>query len=252
MNEKSIEYRDFRKTKMVVEFNDRESASIKSFAVKKRNEIKMTSHFMSGKLLMFAKLILKSFIYDLSETFYFLTKEIIDIYKKCLVEKIEVFHILTDTYSTALKFILISDQSSDITEEKFRDTIFEATIASKIYKRFDTSHEFWDIFGSRKESRRKKLGYYKIENIHNPSVVSLAVNPKEYLTMLKNPSVVILAVNPKEYLTMLKNPSAVNLAVNPKEYLTMLKNSSVVSLAVNPKEYLTMLKNSALNEWNGI
>ena len=108
--------------------------------------------------------------------------------KRNLIEKVEVFHILTDTYSTALKFIFISDPNSDVAEEKFRDIIFEATIASKIYKRFDTSYKFWDIFGSRKESRRKKLGDYKIGNIDNPCVVSLAVNPKEYLAMLKNSS----------------------------------------------------------------
>ena len=52
---------------MIIDFNDRESASIKSFAVKKSNEIKVTSRFMSGKLLMSAKLSLKSFIYDLAE-----------------------------------------------------------------------------------------------------------------------------------------------------------------------------------------
>ena len=40
---------------MTVEFNDRESASIKSFAVEKRKEIKVTMQFKSGKLLMFAK-----------------------------------------------------------------------------------------------------------------------------------------------------------------------------------------------------
>ena len=44
------------KTKMIVEFNDRESASIKSFVVRKRSEIKVTTRFMSGKLLMFVKL----------------------------------------------------------------------------------------------------------------------------------------------------------------------------------------------------
>ena len=47
---------DLRKTKMIVEFNDRESASIKYFALKKRSSIKVTTCFMSGKLLMFAKL----------------------------------------------------------------------------------------------------------------------------------------------------------------------------------------------------
>ena len=55
---------DPRRTKMIVEINDPESTSIKYFAVKKRNLIKVTSRFMSGKLLMFAKLSLKSFIYE--------------------------------------------------------------------------------------------------------------------------------------------------------------------------------------------
>ena len=41
--------------------------------------------------------------------------------------------------------------------------------------------------GARKESRRKKLGYYEIENISNPCNLTLAVNPKEYLKMLKDP-----------------------------------------------------------------
>ena len=71
---------DPRKAKMVVEFNDRESASIRSFTVRKRNEIKVTTQFMSGKLLIFAKLSLKSFIYDLSETFCFPSTEIADLY----------------------------------------------------------------------------------------------------------------------------------------------------------------------------
>ena len=58
-------------------------------------------------------------------------------------------------------------------------------MASKTYKRFQTSHEFWDIFGARKLSRRKKLGYYEIENIGNPCILTLAVNPKGYLEMLR-------------------------------------------------------------------
>ena len=111
---------DPRKTKMVVKFNDRESASIKSFAVKKINEIKVTTGFMSGKLLMFTKLSLKSFIYDLIEIFCFPQKEIVELYKKCLIEQVEILHILTDTDSTAIQFIFISDPNSDLPEEKFR------------------------------------------------------------------------------------------------------------------------------------
>ena len=40
---------------------------------------------------------------------------------------------------------------------------------------------FGIFFGARKEGRRKKLGYYEIENIDNPCIITLAVNPKEYL-----------------------------------------------------------------------
>lgn len=52
---------DLRKTKIRLEFNKRKSDSIKLFAVEKRHNVKVRSRFMSGKLLMFAKLSLKSF-----------------------------------------------------------------------------------------------------------------------------------------------------------------------------------------------
>ena len=46
---------DLRKNKMMIEFNDSECSSIKFIAVKSKNNIKCTTCFMSGKLLMFAK-----------------------------------------------------------------------------------------------------------------------------------------------------------------------------------------------------
>ena len=60
---------DLRKNRMILEFNDAQSASIKSVAVKDETSIKCTTRFMSRKLLMFAKLSLKSFIYSLVELF---------------------------------------------------------------------------------------------------------------------------------------------------------------------------------------
>ena len=103
-----------------------------------------------------------------------------------MIEKVEIFHVLTDTDSTSLKCVFISDPNSDIPENKFRDITFEVITASNIYKRFDSFQEFQDIFGFRKESRPKKLGYYEIENINNPFLVTLAMNPKEYLDLLKD------------------------------------------------------------------
>ena len=142
LDEKISDCLDQRKTKMVIEFNDKESACIKSFAIKKREQIKVTTRFMSGKLLMFAKLSLKSFIYEVTETFCFSKENFKKIYDKYKIERVEIFHILTDTDSTALKFMFISDTNREIPEDKFRDIIFEVIIESKIYKRFGSSHEF--------------------------------------------------------------------------------------------------------------
>ena len=98
----------------------------------------------------------------------------------------EIVNVLTDTDSKSLKFILTSDPNSETLENKLRDIIFEVIKASEIYERFDSSHKFWDIFRARKERKRKKLQYYEIENIDNPCVLTLVVNPKEYLGLLKD------------------------------------------------------------------
>ena len=58
IDEETEDCLDPRKTKKIIEFNNRESASIKSFSVKKKKKIgntKVTSRLMSRKLLMFAK-----------------------------------------------------------------------------------------------------------------------------------------------------------------------------------------------------
>ena len=65
---------------------------------------------------MFAKLSLKSFIYLLAETLYFPDEIVFKIYNKYQIEKIICYHILTDTDSTSLQFIILSDTSSDFPE----------------------------------------------------------------------------------------------------------------------------------------
>ena len=118
VEEKILDCLDQCKTIMVVDFNDRGSASIKSSAVKKRSKVKVNIWFMSGELLMFAKLSLKSFIYNSSEIFCFPMKVVSDIRKKYLIDKVEIFPILTDKDSTALKFISISEPSSDVPQSR--------------------------------------------------------------------------------------------------------------------------------------
>ena len=101
----TLEKRLYICSNKVAEFNDHESGSIKSIVVKKLNMIKVTSQFMSGKLPMFAKLSLKSFIYELRKTMCFLNETVLNIYKKYGIEKVEILHVLTDPDSPSVKFI---------------------------------------------------------------------------------------------------------------------------------------------------
>ena len=157
---KDVDYKitdcsDSGKTKMILDFNDWESASIKSFAIKTISEVKVTTRFISGKLLIFAKLSLKSFRYSLVERVYFRNSVVKEIYKKYQIERILCYHVLTDTDSTSIQFLLTSDPNSDYEEFKIRDIIFEIIIKTDIYKRFDTSHTFWDNLNARKPKRKK-------------------------------------------------------------------------------------------------
>ena len=135
---------------------------------------------------MFAKFSLMSFIYEMLETLCFPDKKVQEVYDKYLIEKVHIYHVLTDTDSTCLQFLFISDPKSNICEQKYSEMISEVIIASKIYNRFDSSHEYWEQFNSRKENLHKCLGYFEIENIDNPCILTIACNPNEYFELFEN------------------------------------------------------------------
>ena len=188
---KITECQDMRKSKMVIEFNDFESSSVKTIAVKSNNNIKCTTRFMSGKLLMFAKLSLKSFIYSLVELLTFPEENPIvqQIYDKYQIERIYCCHVLTDTDSTSLQFIIVSDHKSTFPECDVGFILFEIFSRSEIRNRFDKSDDFWKKFDVHMPQNQKVLGLYEVENINYPCFVTLAVNPKEYLEHFKNKNV---------------------------------------------------------------
>ena len=169
------------KTRSMIEFDTEFACSIKVLGVKENNQIKPTTRFFSGKMLMFAKLSLKSFIYDLIETIVFPNTTTKDIYKKNDIEYVYIYQILTDTDSTALQFLFICSEKSIKNDREYRDVIFEVISSNDIFKRFDTLHEFWEIFETRDEKTRKKLGLFKIEHIDDPCEITIAVNRKEYI-----------------------------------------------------------------------
>ena len=52
---------------MIVDFCAEEVACIKSFATKEKEKVQVTMKFLLGKMLMFAKLSLIGFIYEMLE-----------------------------------------------------------------------------------------------------------------------------------------------------------------------------------------
>ena len=89
---------------MIIEFNEHKSPSVKSIAVKSDTNINCTSRFMSGKMLMFAKLSLKSFIYSLVELLHFPEENPI---VASIYEKYDIFVIKFWLTLTALLFNLL-------------------------------------------------------------------------------------------------------------------------------------------------
>ena len=146
---------------------------------------------MSGKLLMFAKLSIKSFIYSLAELLSFPEENqlVEKIYDKYLIERILVYHILTDTDSTSLQFIVTSSLQSTFTEEQVRNVLFEIFSENEIRERFDKSDKFWELFGLCRPENEKVLGLYEVDSINDPCLVTLAVNPKEYFEYFKSENV---------------------------------------------------------------
>ena len=87
MGEKIDHVSKSRTTKMIVDFCAEESVSIKSFAVKEKQEVQVTNRFLFGKMLMFAKLSVMSLIYVLLETFCFPDEKVKKTLQKILDRK---------------------------------------------------------------------------------------------------------------------------------------------------------------------
>lgn len=66
---------------------------------------------------MLGKVSLMSFTYEFLETFCFPEENSCSIFKKYGIEKVYIYHILTNTDST-LKFLFVCDPNSDMTEGK--------------------------------------------------------------------------------------------------------------------------------------
>ena len=83
-------------------------------------------------MLMFSKVSIKSFVYDLTDA----------IYQPYQVNKCYLYQNLTDTYSTSMFFVFICDLNSCVSEDKARNIIFDVMLKSKVFDRLDLLAEF--------------------------------------------------------------------------------------------------------------
>ena len=96
-----------KKIKSMIEFDKKECNSIKSVLVKKNTTIDVSTRFIKGKMLMFAKLSLKSFVYDMIDVFCYPNEDTKEIYRKYNIEKCYMYQNLTDTLTAHLFFFFL-------------------------------------------------------------------------------------------------------------------------------------------------
>ena len=171
---------DLQRNEMLVELNTPQGSAVRQIAVKPQTNVKCTTRFLAGKMLMFAKLSLKSFIYQLAELFTFPDEIVQAIYDKYQIERVYVYHVLTDTNSTTVRFVVISSLESTFTETQVRNIIFEVFSQTSIVDRFNKSDEFWKQFNVHNANNQKVSGLFEVESINDPCLVTLAVNPRVF------------------------------------------------------------------------
>ena len=88
----------------MIDFDKNECNSIKSIVVEGNTTVDVTSRFIKGKMLMFSKILLKSFVYDLIDVFCSPTEEVRKIYVQYSIIKCHLYLNLTDTNSYSIFF----------------------------------------------------------------------------------------------------------------------------------------------------
>ena len=135
-------------------------------------------------MLMFSKVSIKSFVYDIIDVFMFSNEEIKNFYQKYKINKCLVEQNLTDTDSTSIFFVFICDLACDVREDEARDIIFEVMLKSKIFNRLDLSHEYFEKFNRQNTNLKKRVRYFEVENIDKANIITIALIQKSIMIVL--------------------------------------------------------------------
>ena len=157
--------------------------SIFAFACKRQQNVKVSTRYISTKLLINAKISLASFIYDCIDTFCFLNEATQAIYDRHEIIKVFPYLLMTDTDSGSLEFLVIAAETCDCGEREMCDILLIIFLDNDIHKRLDLSSEFFTQLGKQNPAVRKQVGLYEFENIEHGIICAIYVNPKEYLEL---------------------------------------------------------------------
>ena len=162
-----------------IDFDDEYSSSIRSVAIKKSQKINLTTRFLNGKMLMFSKISVKSFVCHLIDASMFPNYETQKIYDKYKINQCYLDQNLTDTDSTSMFFLFICDLQCNLREDKVRDIIFETMLKRKIFDGLDTWADYFEQFNCINQNLKKRVGLFEVENIDKSNIITIALNPKE-------------------------------------------------------------------------
>ena len=96
---------------------------LRQLLVKKQTTVKVSTRFISSKLLINAKISLASFIYNCLDSFYFPNEETQKIYDEHKILKVLPYLLMTDTDSALLRSIVIADKTCDLGEREMREVL---------------------------------------------------------------------------------------------------------------------------------
>ena len=152
--------------------------SVKAVACKKQTTVKVSTRFISAKLLINAKISLASFIYDCIDRFCFPNEKTQKIYDECKILKVLPYLLKTDTDSATLEFIGVADNMCDLGGTEMKQVLWKTFLDNYIHKRLDRSSKFFEQFSKRNESIRKQVGLREFGII-----CAICVNFKEYFEL---------------------------------------------------------------------
>ena len=121
-----------------------------------------------------------SFIYDCIDTFCFRNEDTSEIYARHKIIKVLPYPLMTDTDSTSLDFVVITEDTCACGERQMRDILIQIFLENDIHSRLDLSGEFFERFGKRNEAVQKQVGLYEFEDIQQGIICALCINSKEY------------------------------------------------------------------------